>query len=138
MQRFADPALFEQLTNSEKAIGALITTILGMGITFIVLALLWGLIAVVTKLMNVSQKDTNTSTNNVVLTEKSTETTLNGEENMTNENPELIAVIMAAIAASEGGEFKNNLIIRKINRIAGAVPAWGKAGGLDCIDSRKI
>lgn len=136
MQRFADPALFEQLTNSEKVIGALITTVLGMGITFIVLALLWGLIAVMTKLMNVSQKNTNT--NNVVLTEKSTETMLNGEENMTNENPELIAVIMAAIAASEGGEFKNNLIIRKINRIAGAVPAWGKAGGLDCIDSRKI
>lgn len=142
MQRFADPALFEQLTNGEKAMGALITTVMGMGITFIVLALLWGLIALMTKMMNTAETKKTATTKEpqmVGAMEASTlPTQTSSIQDMEDGNPELIAVIMAAIAASEGSDFKNNLIVRKINRIAGNSPAWGKAGGTDCIESRKF
>lgn len=52
---------------------------------------------------------------------------------------ELIAVISAAIAAYEGESgATTNLIIRKIDRTAGVVPAWGVAGNRENIDLRKM
>lgn len=54
------------------------------------------------------------------------------------QNPELIAVIMAAIAAFEGTEITGGLAIRRINRIAGPQTAWRSAGINECIDSRNV
>lgn len=52
---------------------------------------------------------------------------------------ELIAVISAAIAAYEGeAGASTNLIIRKINRAAGVIPAWGVAGNRENIELRKM
>ncbi len=52
---------------------------------------------------------------------------------------ELIAVISAAIAAYEGEMgATSNLIIRKINRTAGVIPAWGVAGNREQIDTRRM
>lgn len=52
---------------------------------------------------------------------------------------DLIAVISAAIAAyeSENG-VSTNLIIKKINRTAGVIPAWGVAGNREQIDTRRM
>ncbi|WP_027400183.1 OadG family protein [Anaerovorax odorimutans] len=143
MQKFADPTLFDQLSNGDKAVAALITTIMGMGITFIVLILLWAMIAIMTKILDSLQKKPETvnltSAQAVAEAKASTNTAdLENKSDIKGENPELVAVIMAAIAASEGSDFKNNLVIRKINRIAGNPPVWAKAGGIDCIESRKF
>jgi len=52
---------------------------------------------------------------------------------------ELIAVISAAIAAYENETgVTGRLIFRKIDRAAGAIPAWGAAGIKDQMDTRKI
>lgn len=52
---------------------------------------------------------------------------------------ELIAVISAAIAAYEGeAGATSNLIIRKIDRTAGVIPAWGVAGNREQIDTRRM
>lgn len=52
---------------------------------------------------------------------------------------ELIAVISAAIAAYESGSgASTDLIIRKINRAAGIIPAWGVAGNREQIDTRRM
>lgn len=52
---------------------------------------------------------------------------------------ELIAVLSAAIAAYEGeAGATTNLVIRKINRTAGSIPAWGVAGNRDSIDTRRM
>ena len=42
MERFADPTLFESLTFGEKVAASLVTTLMGMGTTFVILILLWG------------------------------------------------------------------------------------------------
>ena len=49
MEQFANPETVHSLSMGEKLAGAGITTIMGMGITFIVLLLLWGCVAIMTK-----------------------------------------------------------------------------------------
>lgn len=132
MDRFSDPVLFEQLTGGEKLQGALLTTLMGMGLTFVVLILLWAIIAMMTKLLNKNSVDA--MIDETPVTSKASTV---AEENSMGD-AQLIAVIMAAIAASEGKEFKNNLIVRKINRISGHIPAWRNAGQVETIDSRRI
>ena len=52
---------------------------------------------------------------------------------------ELLAVIMAAIAAYEGGgAVADSLIVRSIKRAPDQMPAWGRAGLSDCMDSRRL
>jgi hypothetical protein len=51
----------------------------------------------------------------------------------------IIAVITAAISAYEGESVAtSDLIIRKINRTAGVIPAWGVAGNREQIDTRRM
>ena len=56
MDKFADPALFESLGFGEKMTGSFITMLMGMGITFIILCLLWAFVAIMGKIMNTAQK----------------------------------------------------------------------------------
>jgi alkylhydroperoxidase/carboxymuconolactone decarboxylase family protein YurZ len=56
----------------------------------------------------------------------------------TQDDDELIAVIGAAIAAYENDEVRSSLIVRKINRAAGIVPAWGVAGNREALDTRRF
>ena len=49
MEQFANPDMMHSLSVGDKLVGAGITTLMGMGITFIVLILLWGCIAIMTK-----------------------------------------------------------------------------------------
>jgi len=138
MEKFADPALFETLTFGEKSTGALITTLMGMGITFTVLILLWGLIAMMAKFT--AEKKTPIVTGHVDQKTAAVPTTVALQNNaeQTGTSPEVIAVIMAAIAAFEGGASKSNLIIRKISRATGQTTSWGTAGSADAINSRKF
>lgn len=55
-------------------------------------------------------------------------------------NPEIIAVITAAIAAmtGSGAASSNGFIVRKISRIHGEKVSWSNAGLMECIDSRRI
>jgi hypothetical protein len=50
----------------------------------------------------------------------------------------LIAVIAAAIAAFEGTEVANKLIVRKIRRIPGPDPIWSNLGRQESLDSRRV
>ena len=52
MERFADPAMIHDLSVGEKLIGSGVTTLMGMGITFVVLFFLWGCIALMARIMN--------------------------------------------------------------------------------------
>ena len=60
------------------------------------------------------------------------------EEAADTTNGELIAVISAAIAAYEAESFVQTLYIQKINRNAGALPAWGAMGRQEAIDTRRM
>lgn len=133
MDKFTDPALFDSLTMGEKAMGALITTCMGMGITFIVLILLWFVMNTMSKVA--------TKTDDVVIKRDSVNlkpTISDTVENERVDDKELVAVISAAIAAYEAtnGITSGNLVVRKITRISGN--SWGSAGMADCLESRKI
>ncbi|HZK87983.1 MAG TPA: OadG family protein [Anaerovoracaceae bacterium] len=140
MQKFADPALFDTLSIGEKSIGALITTIMGMGITFIVLTLLWGLIALMAKLTAEKPKPPKGNLEEAsVKTATAAAATIAHASTLLGISPELIAVIAAAIAAIEGKTANaGDLIIRKISRAAGQATAWGNAGTSEAIASRKF
>lgn len=138
MKRFADPVLFEQMTSGDKLAGALVTTLMGMGITFVVLAILWGLLVLMAKVLHEKPKtmDNGSTAQGTVLTSVASipSNVTAGEVN----DSQLVAVIMAAIAASQGTEYASNLVIRKINRISGNSPSWGKAGVSEAIDTRRF
>lgn len=148
MERFSDPALFVGLTTGEKAAAGLITTLMGMGTTFVILILLWGVIAFTSKLIRGADDKASAAalaksaapqvkeSGAAIAVIPAAETAQAVES--TESSQELIAVIMAAIAAAEGPEVVNRLRISKIQRISGLRPAWNQAGSADCVDSRKI
>lgn len=148
MERFADPALFVGLTAGEKAAAGLVTTLMGLGTTFVILILLWGVIAFTSKLIRgadhkaaaalakTAGADTKVAEAVTIAPTPPAETGKALES--TEASQELIAVIMAAIAATEGPDVVSKLRISKIQRISGLRPAWNQAGSADCVDSRKI
>lgn len=133
MEQFANPDMMHNLSVGDKLVGAGITTLMGMGITFIVLLLLWGCIAVMTKFTYRPKKgDKAPQTTDAAAAPSAAETVTAAVADNS-----LIAVISAAIAAYEGGS-ANNFVVRKIRRISGETTAWSDAGRADCIDSRKF
>ena len=52
MDKFSDPSLFDSLSFGDKMAGSAITMLMGMGITFVVLMLLWGVFALMGKCMS--------------------------------------------------------------------------------------
>ena len=141
MQRFADPALFAEMSKSELVQGALITTLMGMGTTFVVLVLLWCIIALVSKIINKSGGSGGNPAPAQTAAPKAAESAApvaKAEASVpAGPGTELIAVIAAAIAAMEGTS-PGNLIIRKINRVSGNSTPWSRAGVSEVIDSRKF
>ena len=134
MEQFANPDTIHSLSMGEKLAGAGVTTMMGMGITFLVLILLWGCIALMTKFTyrpKKGEKAPQTTDAAAAPSAAETVTTTAAADDT------LISVISAAIAAYEGGS-ANNLVVRKIRRVSGETTAWGDAGRADCIDSRKF
>jgi len=143
MERFADPVLFESLTTGEKLTGGLITTLMGMGTTFTILFLLWGVIAFISSLIRKADKKPNmpAQSTGTIGTTPSGEATVSkpvAASAIVESGQEIVAVIMAAIAASQGAEVASKLRIRKIERLSGNRTPWNAAGSAECIESRKF
>ncbi len=114
MEKFADPEAMHSLSVPEKLAGAGVTAIMGIGVTFLVLFLLWGCIALMNRI-NSSE----------MLYRKPA-----GEEDV--HHGEITAVIAAAaIAAQEApagfaGDPVQCISVRQIKRAAGE--SWARAG----------
>lgn len=142
MEKFADPALIDTLSQSDKVVASLLTAVMGMGITFLILMLLYGVIA----LMANSIKEKNPSNKTTSIASASATSVLKpqtailgsgiGDAGLSDDT-ELVAVITAAIAA-QSGQAANSFIIRRISRMAGRSTAWGEAGARDRIESRRF
>ncbi|MCI5853245.1 MAG: OadG family protein [Firmicutes bacterium] len=135
MDKFADPSLFDSLSFGDKMAGSAITMLMGMGITFVVLMLLWGVFALMGKAMSPSAKKGDKASK--------AETKANATPSVAapaaaKTDDVLTAVIAAAIAAyqSEGGT--GNLVVRKIQRLSGETTLWTNAAREDCIESRRF
>ena len=136
MEKFADPSMMHSLSFGDKMAGAGITTLMGMGITFIVLILLWLVISILTRIVRGTQKKKEAPAA-VAQTPAEAPAAAPPAEEMVDD-AQLIAVIAAAIAAAEGSEIQSNLVVRKIRRVAGPTVAWAREGREECLESRRM
>lgn len=111
MEKFADPALIGTLSFGEKMAGSFITMLMGMGVTFVVLCLLWAFVAIMGKFIGAAP-----STSQPIP--------------INNDDEVIAAVIAAAITAyhEEGGT--SNLIVKKISRTSDRSTLWTKITGV--------
>ena len=134
MEKFADPALFEGLSFGEKMTGSFVTMLMGMGITFVVLCLLWAFVAIMGKFLGIAPKGDKASAK----TEAAAAPSVPQVAPANNDDEVIAAVIAAAIAAYQGSGGTSNLVVRKISRISGETTLWTNAAREDCIASRKF
>lgn len=136
MDKFADPALIDTLSFGEKMAGSAVTMLMGMGITFVVLCLLWGFVAIMGKAMGaVSKGDKASAKTEAAATPSGAAApivTAKADDEI------IAAVIAAAIAAYQGNGGTGSLVVRKISRISGETTLWTNAAREDCIASRKF
>lgn len=134
MERFADPALFEALSFGEKMTGSFITMLMGLGVTFLILCLLWAFVAIMGKVMGIASKGDKASAK----TEAAAAPSAPVAVSVNNDDEVIAAVIAAAVAAYQGSGGTSNLVVRKISRISGETTLWTNAAREDCIASRKF
>ena len=134
MDKFADPALFESLSFGEKMTGSFITMLMGLGVTFLILCLLWAFVAIMGKVMGIASKGDKASAK----TEAAAAPSVPQVAPTNNDDEVIAAVIAAAIAAYQGSGGTGNLVVRKISRISGETTLWTNAAREDCIASRKF
>lgn len=136
MDKFADPALFDTLSFGDKMLGSTITMIMGIGMTFLILCLLWAFIAIMGKCMGRASKGDKASAQTVAAATPSAAPVAAAPA--ASNDAEIAAVIAAAIAAYEGSGRTGNLVVRKISRLSGETTLWTNAAREDCIESRKF
>lgn len=138
MEQFANPTYFEGLSMGERLTGATVTMCMGLGITFIVLIILWACIAIMAKITNRSTKTSDSAAAPAQAPAAApAETKAPAAEAAEMADGELVAVIAAAVAAMEN-TVVSNLVVKKITRVSGPTNAWASAGLSECIDSRRM
>jgi sodium pump decarboxylase gamma subunit len=129
-----DPALIQQMSMGDRVMASLQVTLLGMGITFVALVVLWGVIIVFSKTIVAIENSKNPKVKVVetnIAPALSAATVVSDEEDET----ELVAVITAAVAASLGTTV-HNIVVKNITRVHDATPAWGRMGRTEQMNSR--
>lgn len=136
IQRFSDPELMQQMSTSDKIAGALVVTLLGMMITFVVLCILWGLISIMTKALYQPEKKAIAPS---VQPQPQVQVPVNEANDTVNdgEDENLIAVITAAVAASMQRPIQT-IIVKNIKRTSDRTPAWANVAKHEQLDSRRF
>ncbi len=126
MKNFANPEMLAQMGIGERLINSLMVTVLGMGITFLVLIILYLVIKVIGLFFqNKSVKTTKEApTKKQVLPVE--------EEYVEEDKSEIIAVITSAIIAYEG--IGKKLRIKSVRKIDSSLSQWSKLGIEDTIN----
>jgi len=136
LERFADPNVINTMSSSEKMLATLYTTILGMGITFVALLIIWATTAIMSMIIRFIESRNKEKIGRVAeLKEENIAKTTENDQVEDDEDEELIAVISAAIAASLNTSI-HNIVVRNIIRVDDKTPAWGKAGTIEQMNSR--
>lgn len=150
MEKFADPALFDSLSFSEKMGGSAITMLMGMGITFVILCILWGFVVVMGKTMDAVQKKNKAAgtaqadaLHEVVSPGAATGETaavagIAADAQAQADDEVIAAVIAAAVCAYQESGGTGNLVVKKISRVSGGTNPWVSAAWEECMQSRKI
>jgi len=131
LARFANPDVMQSLSLLDKIWAGLITTILGMGITFTALIILQFIISWMDKILN---KKKTVQTKVVAVEPVSAESADSHTEPYQDDN-ELVAVIASVIAMKMKTSVEN-IVIRNIVKINDQSPAWNRAGIIEQMNSR--
>jgi sodium pump decarboxylase gamma subunit len=131
LARFANPEVMQSLSITDKLFAGLITTILGMGITFTALIILQFIISWMDKILNKSSPKPEKEAIPAIPTEKPTAV----EPVSSQDDSELVAVIATAIAMKMRTSV-GNIVIKNIERVEDHSPAWNRAGIIEQMNSR--
>lgn len=134
MDIFSNPETIDSLTFGQKMEGSLITMCLGMGITFLVLILIWIFIAIMGKCIGGTGKKKETQAQAPAAAAAAPSAAPVAEP---QSDEALIAVIAAAVAAYQGTG-TNNLVVKKITRLSGEETPWTAAGINARMETRRI
>jgi sodium pump decarboxylase gamma subunit len=129
LAQFANPETIKTLSITHKLLAGLVTTLLGMGITFIALILLQILISSMDRLINrgVAPKD-NTQANQASVKKKS-------DVHEAQDDNELVAVITGVIAMQLKTSV-DTIVIKNIAKIEDRSPLWNRAGIIEQMNTR--
>jgi sodium pump decarboxylase gamma subunit len=136
MEIFSNPDTFYSLSFGDKMLGSTITMLMGIGITFVVLVLLWIFVAIMGKVMGLTNKKGDKAA--AAKADANATPSVAAAPAAQSQDDVIAAVIAAAVAAYQAGGGTGNLVVRKISRISGETTAWANAAREDCIESRKF
>lgn len=135
MDIFSDPNTIHSLSFGEKMLGSTVTMIMGLGITFTILLLIWLFIAIMGKILGAAEHKKKAESAPAAAAPAAAPAPAKAEPAAADDS--LIAVIAAAIAAYEGGS-ADNLVVRKITRLSGDMTPWESAANLARMETRKM
>jgi sodium pump decarboxylase gamma subunit len=124
LQRFADPNIVQSMTFGEKMLASTYVAILGMGITFLALVILWVAIVFMTKILRGVDEKANAAK---VVKQAPVAEPIAIEAIDESDDLELIAIITAAIASATNQPL-NQIFVRNIRRTNDNSPVWQKTG----------
>ena len=127
LKQFADPNVIQSLSITDKLLAGLVTTLMGMGITFIALIILQIIISLMDRLLN---RTATTATASVAAPE-----TTPAAPAVLQDDQELVAVLTTAIAMKMKTSV-DNIVIRNIEKVEDRSPAWNRAGIIEQMNSR--
>ncbi len=122
MDKFTNPELLKAMSISDRLINSIMVTILGMGITFLVLILLMFTIKGLSAFAN-AVNNKNKKSEPVKSVEPAKEVVSSVKE---EDDSELVAVLSAAIMASTGNATK--IIVRSYREVGDSLSSWTKVG----------
>jgi len=129
---FANSDLIASLSFGDKISAGLITTVLGMGITFSALVILLFIITGMNKFL--SKTPTPSAAPTKAQPDKQSSVTPHTKNKTENDN-EIVAAITTAIAMSLKTS-TSNIVIRNIEKIDNSSPQWNKAGIIEQMNNR--
>lgn len=130
LAKFSDPQVIQTLSASDKLYAGLITTILGMGITFSALVILQFVISWMDKALNRTKKEPIKEAKAPVQVPSQQTSPVSQAD-----DSELVAVIATAIAAQLKTS-TDRIIIRNIEKVEDRSPSWSRAGLIEQMNSR--
>ena len=130
LEIFSNSDLIESLSMGDKVTASLITTVLGMGITFSALIILLFIMIWMNKILN--REPVAVTANQPAPAPQATPKAT--AEPQVDEN-EIVAAITTAIAMSLGTS-ASNIIIRNIEKVEERAPQWNRAGVIEQMNSR--
>ncbi len=131
LESFKHADTFAQMPLNDRLVATLYVILLGMGITFIALILIWGLTTLMSKI--VAGVD-NTQKPVAATAAKSTANAATATAAV-EDDTELVAVITAAVAATLGTS-SSQFVVTNITRTVDQTPVWGRVGRTDVMQSK--